>query len=45
MTMRDDIRCRLFVDESEIWNMNMANDRQLLYVCGYILNKKHVVNT
>ena len=35
MTMSEDIRCRLFVDESRIRNMNMANNRKLLYMCGY----------
>ena len=44
MTMSEDIRCRLFVDESRIWNRNMANDRRLSFMSGYIFNKQHVVN-
>ena len=42
--MSDDIRCRIFTDESKIWNMDMANKRQLSSMSGYIIEKQQVVN-
>ena len=42
--MSDDTKCRIFTDESKIWNMDMANKRQLSSMSGYIIEKQQVVN-
>ena len=44
MTMSDKIRCLIFTDESRIWNMDMANNKRLSYMIGYIYYKNHIVN-
>lgn len=42
--MSDDTKCRIFTDKSKIWNMDMANKRQLSSMSGYIIEKQQVVN-
>ena len=44
MTISDKIRCLIFTDESRIWNMDMANNKRLSYMIGYIYYKNHIVN-
>ena len=44
MTMSDNVRCLIFTDESRIWNMDMANNKRLSYMIGYIYYKNHIVN-
>ena len=36
MTMSDKIRCLIFTEESRIWNMDMANNKRLSCMIGYI---------
>ena len=42
--MTDDVRCKLFIDESRVWNMDMADKNRKSFMVGYIYEKLHVVN-
>ena len=42
--MTDDVRCKLFIDESRVWNMDMADKNRKSFMVGYIYENLHVVN-
>ena len=44
MTMGRLARCRLNVDESRIWHMDMANTRRLSFSLGFLQEEKHVLD-
>ena len=44
MTMGRLARCKLNVDESRIWHMDMANTRRLSFSLGYFYEEKHVLD-
>ena len=44
MTMGRFARCRLNVDESRIWHMNMANTRRLSFSLIFLYEEKHVLD-
>lgn len=44
MTVGREARCKLNVDESRIWNMDMTNKKRLSYSVGYLYNEKHMLD-